>query len=59
MRVIEDKMKTGRKGGGKRPPLPKPPSNVMDMVEILQRSLRGADAKPQTKSRARGHRKAA
>ena len=59
MDVVAEKLKSGKRGKIKAPVLPKPPGNVVDMVEILKRSLEGTEAKSRSKPKRSGQRKAA
>jgi len=57
--VIAEKLKAGKKAGSRRPPSAKPAGNVVDMVEMLERSLKGFETRPKTKRKAQGQKQAA
>lgn len=59
MEVIHEKMKSGKKGKTQPPPSPKAPSNVVDMVKVLEKSLRGFEAKSRAKAKPRRQKQAA
>ncbi len=59
LEVIAEKMEAGTKAGAKRAPVPKLPGNIVNVVEMLERSLEGVGQKPTGKAKPKKHRKAA
>jgi len=59
LEIIEEKMKAGEKAGVKRPPPARVPGNVVDVVEMLEKSLRGATSRANPKARKPPQKKAA
>lgn len=59
LEVIEEKIKRGEKAGAKRAPAPGVRGNIVNVMEMLERSLQGAVDKPRGKTKAKHHRKAA
>jgi DNA end-binding protein Ku len=59
LEIIEEKMRAGEKAGVKRPPPARVPGNVVDVVEMLEKSLRGATSRAKPKARKLPQKKAA
>ncbi len=59
LQIVEEKMKAGHKAGARRGPPAKVPGNVLDVMEMLERSLKGVVQKPASRAKSRKQRAAA
>lgn len=59
LEVIEQKIKSGEKAGVKRAPVPTVRGNIVNVMEMLERSLQGATERPKKKAKPKRHREAA
>ncbi len=59
LQIVEEKIKAGDKAGARQAPAARVPGNVLDVMEMLERSLKGVVQKPAKKNKSRKQRAAA